>query len=101
VDAYGLIKSILERLETARYGRGWCISGVWTPARLQRHLPGLTAPVQYTFACVAIDESPIVGTIVVVCQEFSARALTAFSAALELGTVVLDLDEEQSEDEWW
>lgn len=31
----------------------------------------------------------------------SARALTAFSVALELGAVVLDLDMKQSEDEWW
>lgn len=34
-------------------------------------------------------------------QGISARALTAFSVALELGAIVLDLDEEQSEDEWW
>jgi AcrR family transcriptional regulator len=31
----------------------------------------------------------------------SARALTAFSVALELGAIVLDLDADQSEDEWW
>jgi AcrR family transcriptional regulator len=31
----------------------------------------------------------------------TARALTAFSVALELGAIVLDLDGEQSEDEWW
>jgi AcrR family transcriptional regulator len=34
-------------------------------------------------------------------KEISARALTAFSVALELGAIVLDLDEEQTEDEWW
>ena len=31
----------------------------------------------------------------------TARALTAYSVALELGAIVLDLDDEQAEDEWW